>query len=183
MECDMNIVPYNLHMMMDWDSHINVGYSGSPYCALYMYKYCYKGAARKERIDLSFEQEQVSLDEIKLFIHGRIMCSMSAVWQMYGYQDYPAPELAVCAFKVQSGAQMRDFIQRKEVTNLQIYYNHPDELESFRYTEFLQQYNTSSQLPKCYANNPHSLDNVSMDDITSRYTWNRTKIFVIYTVQ
>ncbi len=75
----------------------------------------HKGAARKERIDLSFEQEQDSLDEIKLFIHGRIMCSMSAVWRMYGYQDYPAPEPAVCVFKVQSGAQLRDFIQRKEV--------------------------------------------------------------------
>ncbi len=38
----------------DWDSHINVEYSGSAYCALYLYKYCYKGAARKENIDLSF---------------------------------------------------------------------------------------------------------------------------------
>jgi hypothetical protein len=85
---------------MDWDLHINVEYSGSAYCALYLYKYCYKGAARKNSIDLSFEQEHDSLDEIKLFIYGRIMCSMSAVWRMYGYQDYPAPEPAVCAFKV-----------------------------------------------------------------------------------
>jgi hypothetical protein len=65
-----------------------------------MYKYCHKGAARKERIDFSFEEEHNSLDNIKLFIYGRIMCSMSAVWQMCGYQDYPAPEPAVCAFKV-----------------------------------------------------------------------------------
>jgi hypothetical protein len=28
------IVPYNLQMMMDWDSHINVKYSGLAYCAL-----------------------------------------------------------------------------------------------------------------------------------------------------
>ena len=160
MECDLMIVPYNLQMMMDWDSHINVEYSGSAYCALYLYKYCYKGAARKERIDLSFEQEHDSLDEIKLFIYGRIMCSMSAVWRMYGYQDYPAPEPAVCAFKVRTGAQLKDFIQRKEVTDLQIYYNRPEELESLRYTEFLQQYNTSSQLPKYYADNPQSLDNL-----------------------
>ncbi len=81
------IVPYNQQMMMDWDSHINVEYSGSAYCALYLYKYCYKGAARKERIDLSPEQEHDSQDEIKLFIYGRIMCSMAAVWRMNGYQD------------------------------------------------------------------------------------------------
>ncbi len=112
MECNLKIVLYNLLMIMDWDSHINVEYSGSAYCALYLYKYCYKGAARKERIDLGSEQEHDSLDEIKLFIiNSRIMCSMVAVWRMYGYQDYPAPEPPVCAFKVHRGAQLKDFIQ------------------------------------------------------------------------
>ncbi len=85
MECDLKIVPYNLQMIMDWDSYLNVEYSGSGYCALYMYKYCYKGAARKECIDLGLEKEHDSLDEIKMFIYGRIMCSMSAVWQLYRY--------------------------------------------------------------------------------------------------
>ncbi len=66
---DLLIVPYNLQMMMDWDSHKNVEYSGLAYFALYLYKYCYKGAARRERIDLSPEQEHDSQDEIKLFIY------------------------------------------------------------------------------------------------------------------
>ena len=43
---DLKVVPYNLAMIMDWDSHINVEYSGSAYAALYMYKYCYKGPAK-----------------------------------------------------------------------------------------------------------------------------------------
>ena len=38
---DLKAVPYNLAMIMYWDSHINVKYSGSAYAALYMYKYCY----------------------------------------------------------------------------------------------------------------------------------------------
>ena len=88
---------------------------------------------------------------------------MSAVWRMYGYQDYLALEPAVCAFKVQTGAQSKDFIQRNKVTDLQVYYNHPGELESLRYTEFLQQYNTLSQLPKYYEDNPNTLDNVSIE--------------------
>ncbi len=82
---------------------------------------------------------------------------------IYGYQAYPAPELAVCAFKVQTGAQLKDFIQRNKVTDLQVYYNCPGELESLRYTKFLQQYNTSSQLPKYYEDNPNTLDNVSIE--------------------
>jgi hypothetical protein len=140
MECDLKIVPYNLQMIMDWDLHINMEFSGSASCALYLYKYCYKGAAMKERIDLDSEQERNSLDEIKLFIYSRIMCSMVAVWRMYGYQDYPAPEPPVCVFKVCSGAQLKDFKQRCEVTDLQIYYNRPAYLDALKYTDFLTNY-------------------------------------------
>ncbi len=71
------------------------------------------------------KKEQDSLDEIKLFIYDRIMCSMAAVWQMYGYQDYPTSKPPVCAFKVGSGAQLKDVIKRGEITELQIYYNIP----------------------------------------------------------
>jgi hypothetical protein len=163
MECNLKIVPYNLQMIMDWDSHINVEYNGSAYCALYLYKYCYKGAARKERIDLGSEQEHDSLDEIKLFIYGRIMCSMVAVWQMYGYQDYPAPDPPVCAFKVCSGAQLKDFIQQCKVTDLQIYYNCPAELDGLKYTDFLTKYNTLAKLPKYYEDCPNTLNNISIN--------------------
>ncbi len=138
-------------------------YSGSAYCTLSLCKYCYKGAARKERIDLGSEQEHNFLNEIKLFIYGRIMCSMAAVWQMYGYQDHSAPEPPVCAFKVHSGAQLNDSIQRCKVTDLQIYYNHPAELHAFKYTDFLKKYNTLSKLPKYYEDCPNTLNNISVD--------------------
>ncbi len=40
-------------VMYEWSHRVSTApLSGSAYCALYMYKYCYKGAARKERIDL-----------------------------------------------------------------------------------------------------------------------------------
>jgi hypothetical protein len=163
MECDLKIVPYNLQMIMDWDLHINVEYSGSAYCALYLYKYWYKGAARKERIDLGSEREHNSLDEIKLFIHGRIMCSMAAVWWMYGYQHYPAPEPPVCAFKVCSGAQLKNFIQQCKVTDLQIFYNRPAELDALKYTDFLTKYNTLAKLPKYCEDCPNTLNNISIN--------------------
>ncbi len=62
--CDLKIVPYNLAMMMDWDSHLNVEYSGSAYCALYLYKYCYKGASKREQIAFKLEKEHDSLDKL-----------------------------------------------------------------------------------------------------------------------
>ena len=88
---------------------------------------------------------------------------MAAVWQMYGYQDYPASDPPVCAFKVCSGAQLKDFIQKKEVTDLQIYYNQPDVIDVLKYAEFLKKYNTSSKRPKYYENNPNAENNFSLD--------------------
>jgi hypothetical protein len=57
---------------------------------------------------------------------------------MYGYQDYPAPEPPVCAFKVCIGAQLNECIQQCEVTDLQTYYNRPAELDALKYTYFLE---------------------------------------------
>jgi hypothetical protein len=159
--CDLKIVPYNLAMMIDWDSH-NVEYSGSAYCALYLYKYCYKDASKRE-IAFESEKEPNSLDEIKLFMYGRIMSSMSAVWHLFGYQDYPASEPPVCAFKVCTGAQLMDFVNRCEVTDLQIYYSQLASLKDLKYTEFLAKYNTSKTLLQFYSNNPVPENNVLLD--------------------
>ena len=90
---------------------------------------------------------------------------------MYGYQDYPAPLPPVCAFKVRSGAQLKDFIQRGDVTDLQIYYNRPAALlEALKYTEFLEKYNTSSKQPKYYEDNPDAENNVGLDWYFLKYT-------------
>ncbi len=86
--------------MMDWDSHINVEYSGSGHCVQYLYKHLFTGTARKERIEMYSEQERDSHDEIKLFIYGQVVSAMWAMWRFYGYQDCPASILAVCSFKV-----------------------------------------------------------------------------------
>jgi hypothetical protein len=49
---DMKVVPYNLQMMMDWDSHINVEFSGTQHCVVYLYKYLFKGPKRREKIEM-----------------------------------------------------------------------------------------------------------------------------------
>jgi hypothetical protein len=48
---ELRVVPYNLQMMMDWDSHINVEYSGSGHCVQYLYKYLFsKGQHKKKEL-------------------------------------------------------------------------------------------------------------------------------------
>ncbi len=53
---DLRVVPNNLQMMMDSDSHINVEYSGPGHCVQFLYKYLFKGPAQKERIEMYSEQ-------------------------------------------------------------------------------------------------------------------------------
>jgi hypothetical protein len=87
------------------------------------------------------------------------MCSTSGLWRLYGYQDYPASEPPVCAFIVQTGAHLKYFRTRGEVSDLQVYYNCPKELCHLKYVKFLQHYNTSTELPTFYANKDDSENN------------------------
>jgi hypothetical protein len=106
------------------------------------------------------EQEHDSHDEIKLFIHGQVVCAIGAMWHFYGYQDYPASIPAVCSFKVQTPTQQLDFIVRSgKISDLQVYYNRPTVLENFKYVDFLKTYNISSTLPRFYQNNANKCRN------------------------
>jgi hypothetical protein len=151
-DTDLHVVPYNLQMLMDWNSHINVEYSGSAFSALYVYKYCFKNPSKKERLIL--EQELDSQDEVKLFIYGRVMCSMAAFWRLYGYRDYPASEPPVVSFKVRTGAQLEDFFQRGQITDLIVYYSRPSQLYHLTYSAFWEKYNAHKCLPNYYKERP-----------------------------
>jgi hypothetical protein len=135
---ESRVVPYNLQMMMDWDSHINVEYSGSGHCVQYLYKYLFKGPAQREGTEMSSEQERDSHDEIKLFIYRQVVCAMGAMWHFYGYQDYPASIPAVCSFKVQTPQRLDFIFKSGKISDLQVYYNTPTELENFKYVDFLK---------------------------------------------
>ncbi len=151
-------------MMMDWDSHINVEYSGSGHCVQYLDKYLFKRPAQRERIEMYSEQERDSHDEIKLFIFGQVVCAMGAMWHFYGYQDYPASIPAVCSFKVQTPQQLDCIVRSGKISDLQVYYNRLTELENFKYVDFLKTYNISSTLLRFYQNNTNNCRNNVQND-------------------
>ena len=81
---------------------------------------------------------------------------MSVVWTLCGYQDYPASEPAVCAFKVRSKEQLKQFYNQNEVTDLNIYYHRPlPLLVALKFADFMKKYNNSQVLPKHYQNRPN----------------------------
>jgi hypothetical protein len=79
------------------------------------------------------EQEHDSHDEVKLFIYGQVVCAMGAKLHFYGYQDYPASIPAVCSFKVRTPQQLDFIVKSGKISDLQVYYNRPTELENFKY--------------------------------------------------
>jgi hypothetical protein len=99
------------------------------------------------------EQERDSHDEIKLFIHGPVVCAIGAMWCFYGYQNYPASIPAVCFFKVQTPQKLDYIVKSGKISDLQVYYNRLTKLENFNYVDFLKTYNISSTLLKFYQNN------------------------------
>ena len=80
---DLKIVPHNKKILMDWNGHANVEYAGGVRCVLYLYKYLYKGP-KKSSFSIDTDKETSPRDEISLYIKGRFLCSMDAMWR-YAY--------------------------------------------------------------------------------------------------
>jgi hypothetical protein len=85
---DLRIVQHNRKILEDWDGHAHVDWCGSTYTVLYLYKYLYKGA-QKVKFRLQNADDIEDKDEISLYIRGRYLCSMDAVWRILGYQVLP----------------------------------------------------------------------------------------------
>jgi hypothetical protein len=61
--------------------------------------------------------------------------------------------------------QQLDFIVRSgKISDLQVYYNRPTEVENFKYVDFLKTYNISSSLPRFYQNNTNNCRNNVQND-------------------
>ena len=86
---DFKVVPHNKLLLLDWNGHANVEYAGSSTCVLYLYKYLYKGP-KKVKVTIDNDFDDKSKDEIGLYLSGRFLCSMDAMWRVLGYQTYPA---------------------------------------------------------------------------------------------
>jgi hypothetical protein len=81
---DLLIVPHNRKLLLDWGGHAYVDWCGSTYTVLYLYKYLYKGAT-KVKFRLENADDVDDDDEITLYLRGRYLCSMDAVWRILGY--------------------------------------------------------------------------------------------------
>jgi len=136
---DQMIVPHNCMILLDWEGHANLEFAASTYCIFYLYSYIYKGN-RKVQISLDNTFGVEKDDEITLYLRGRMLTSMDAMWRIFGYQTYPAPYPSVTLLKVKLPSDMRFIASKGKLSDLYVYFQRPEELSHLRYCEFFNLY-------------------------------------------
>jgi len=120
-------------------------------------QYLFKGA-KKVKMMLTDCDDVHNNDEIKLYLRGRYLCSMDAMWRTLGYQTYPSPTPTVCVIKVKLEKDVNKILNDGKVCDLLIYFRRPLQLRQILYTDFFKHYMHGSTLPKKYSNNANLLN-------------------------
>jgi hypothetical protein len=145
---DLTVVPHNRQLLLDWGGHINVEFCGNSYAVMYLYKYLFKGN-KKVSVDLEARSGLHPDDEISQHIRGRLLCSMDAVWRIFGYQTYPKSFPTCEEINVKTPAQLLFFESEQKYGDLSIYFARPQE-EPFielKYADFCRLWAHSHTLP------------------------------------
>ena len=155
-EDDLKIVPHCPEILLDWDGHANIEWSGSAYTCVYLYKYLFKGS-KKEKFALTNADDIHDKDEINLYLRGRMLCSMDACWRVLGYHTYPKAIPAVRILKIKLPQNALAIQQAEKICDLTMYFLRPNisMFDGLKYTEFFNQYVYNTKLPLIYANAPN----------------------------
>jgi len=175
---DLNIVSYEMGMLMDANCHCNVEFCGSSYTCVYLYKYIFKGA-KKEKLRLKNADDLHDKDELNLYLRARMISSMDAAWRVMGYHTYPATNPSVTLVKVKTPEQQATYTDNidpkheKKLTDLYVYFHRPQNIvfnttnypaleqdhqgknmDDLKYTEFFDLYTYDKRLPEWHKNRP-----------------------------
>ena len=146
---DKMVVPYNAKMMLDWEGHCNLEYAASSKCLLYLYKYLYKGPG-KVKVDIYSKSP-----ESDIYLRGRFICSLDAIWRILGYQTYPSSKPKVRVIKVKDEPAVKALLEKGNSCDMLIYFNRPMHCWEMTYTELFKMYVVDKTLPARYKNKPH----------------------------
>jgi hypothetical protein len=171
-DCDLDVVPHNKFLLLDWNGHANVEYAGNSQCVLYLYKYLYKGA-KKVKLRLTNAEEVSDNDEITLYLRGRFLCAMDAMWRTLGYQTYPSSSPAVQTITVKMPAMVQFLLFEKKSCDMLIYFNRPIQLRHLKYTELFKLYTVNNKLSSRFHNE-------DQDELNGYFIINITGLETLY---
>ena len=98
------------------------------------------------------------MNEISYYLNGRYLCSMEAMWRIYGYQIYPATSPSVILLTIQLKDQVELFIKKGQCCNTLLYFKRPVQLLHCKYTELFRDYIITNNLPHHFTPNQENID-------------------------
>lgn len=120
-EQDLDIVGYNPRMLLDWGAHLNVESATSVLSILYLYDYLFKGNGKVIAHALSSEEIDAMVDEINIYLKGRILCGHDAFNRGLGYDTYPPTFPSVTSIAVKTESQVRYYVSKGVMTDMYVY--------------------------------------------------------------
>lgn len=154
-------------------------FAASTYCVFYLFSYICKGN-KKVEIRLNNTSDIDDNDEISLFLRGRMLTSMDAVWRIFGYKTYPATEPYVRLIKVKLPRDLEFMFFEGKLTDLYVYFQRPSILFYLKYSEFYNQYCYKNKLDRRFITNPDEFDlegNLRYYEVPATYRLNRFYIY------
>jgi hypothetical protein len=148
---DLRVVGYNMAMMLDWRGHLNVESASNEKSILYLYDYLFKGLkkvlaeARKKAMERGESGDVI--DEIKIFIDGRLLSSMDATWRIFGFCNYPAQQPSTKVVNVMTESQSTFFLEQGKATDMLMYFNRPEELSQLKFEDFFKGWHYATKKP------------------------------------
>ncbi|XP_061355352.1 uncharacterized protein LOC133299871, partial [Gastrolobium bilobum] len=87
------VVPYNAHLLLKYQAHINVEYTCQRSAIKYLFKYIHKG---NDRVATAINHSD---DEIKMFYDCRYISACEAAWRIFGFDIHSRyPPVQILSF-------------------------------------------------------------------------------------
>ncbi|XP_058784536.1 uncharacterized protein LOC131659346 [Vicia villosa] len=117
------VVPYNKHLLLKYNAHINVEWCNQSRSIKYLFKYVNKG---HDRVTVAFystgneQNKSDCLDEIKMYYDCRYLSACEAVWRIFSFDiNYREPSVERLNFhlKNEQHAIYDDYADIQDVVN------------------------------------------------------------------
>ena len=150
---DLKVVGHNPFILIDWGAHHNVESSTSVLSILYLYNYLFKGNKKvvaRALLDPEHENEGVeAIDEIEIYVKGRLLCAHDAVNRGLGYETYPASQPSVSTIAVKTEAQVAFYTHKRTMCDMYVYMNtrHIYTLKDMTFEELFTLYYATYEKP------------------------------------
>jgi len=149
--------------LLDWNGHANLEFAASTYCVFYLYGYLFKGN-KKVQLALNNIDDLHEKDEINIFLRGRMLTSMDAMWRIYGYQTYPSSQPYVTLIKPKLPFEVNMWVQEGKLSDLYVYFLRPNVLHNLTICQFYNMYDYRFKLDGARFRNYEPSGQITIND-------------------